>query len=118
MQIDPLTGETFKPMRTNQKFASRANQIRFNNEQAKRRRNAIGRINKPILKNYKILSDLMSDKKEQTFHKQFLIGKGFNFGVHTHTVKIKDKICFAIIDFAFMEVENKEYVKINNLLND
>ena len=44
--MDPLTGEEFVPKRSNQKFASRENQIRYNNLKAKEIRQAKSKTRK------------------------------------------------------------------------
>jgi hypothetical protein len=108
---DPLTGRTFQPRRSNQKFESRVTQIRFNNMKAKKRRQSMANINKPLNKNFQILNEIMSSKKEGNFHKQFLIGKGFSFGVHTHYENYGSKTYNAIYNFIIVPID-KELIKI------
>ena len=111
IKIDPLTGEKFISKKSSQRFASPANRIKYNNLRAKEFTDSLSHINKPLIKNYKILSELLSEVKQKTFHVQFLLGMGYNFSVITHYEKLKD------IDhpcvFAFMIIkEDADNVKI------
>ena len=80
---DLLTGEEFETSRINQKFINPKNRIKYYNEKAKQLRQEKAFINKPLHNNLCILKELLADKNEIVKHKQFLLGKGFSFGVHT-----------------------------------
>ncbi|RDI14420.1 hypothetical protein [Flavobacterium sp. AG291] len=84
MKIDPLTGKEFIPKRSNQIFENSANRIKFNNQKARNFRIEHDYINKPLIKNVKILDELLTNKTKVTFHREFLKGKGFDFTVMTH----------------------------------
>lgn len=105
---DLLTGEVFTPKRINQRFATPSNRIKYYNDKANQMRYDLARINKPLLKNLKILNELMINKSEAKFHKQFLIGKGLAFGLHTHYEKYDGKIEIAIYDYIIIQLENQE----------
>ncbi|ANE53146.1 hypothetical protein [Flavisolibacter tropicus] len=83
-QTDLLTGEKFLAKRRNQRFSSASNRIKYHNNRASQLRLEKSSINRPLHVNYNILSELMKGKKEAIFHKQYLLGKGFDFGVSTH----------------------------------
>jgi hypothetical protein len=111
MAQDPLTKKEFQPHRTNQRFESRGNQVKFNNLNAQKRRNAMAAINKPLNKNFQILSEIMADEKIKRFHKEFLIGKGFNLGIHTHYETYEGILYNAIYDYIIVPEDNKDYIK-------
>ncbi|HLF52294.1 hypothetical protein [Flavobacterium sp.] len=81
---DLLTGEEFIPKRKSQKFATRANGIKYNNQKANKLREENAYIDKPINKNHKILIEMMGNERRKTFSEQFMLGKGFNFEVSNH----------------------------------
>lgn len=106
LKTDLLTGESFVPKRNNQKFASSKNRIKYNNNKANALRKSKSFVNKPLDINFKILQELMEENKEEVFHKQFLLGKGFNFFVHTHYENYKGKNFIAIYNFIMIPIEN------------
>ena len=89
MRKDLLTGEQFSPKRITQKFASAANRIIYYNNKANQERHKNGFINKPLHRNVRVLDSLMDDVPEKTVHREFMLGKGFNFGILTHYVKFE-----------------------------
>jgi len=98
-RIDLYTKEEFQPKRINQKFANSQNRIKYYNKKANEFRHSIAYINKPIQNNIKILNDLMIKKIEFIFHKQFLLGKGFNIEFYSHITTYEKKMCFAIHNY-------------------
>lgn len=105
---DLLTGETFIPMRINQKFSCPDNRTIYNNHKANALRQKVANINKPLLINFRILNELMDGKKTANFHKQFLAGKGFSFTVHTHYVEYEGKMEIAIYDYIIIKADNDQ----------
>ena len=104
-KTDPLTGEIFTAYRTNQVFATDENRIRFNNLKAKELRESKSQIDKPLLNNFRILNELMAGKKEEVFHKQFLLGKGYSFLVLTHYEEFNGKRFMAVYNFIIVPQE-------------
>ena len=103
---DALTNELFIPKRYNQRFSCRENQIKFNNLKAKKLREKTSFVNKPLQKNFKILEELLTNKKENTFHKEFLLGKGFSFEVNTGINTFDKKDCFSIYNYSIIPINN------------
>jgi hypothetical protein len=68
-------------------------------------------INKPLNKNFQILSEIMADSKIKRFHKEFLKSNGFNLGVHTHYETYEGILYNAIYDYIIVPEDNKEYIK-------
>jgi hypothetical protein len=105
---DLLTREDFVPTRINQKFANAANRIRFYNNKANAFRHSIAYINRPLLLNIKILNELMSNKKDAVWHKHYLLGKGFSFGIYTHIENWDNKNQFAIHIYIIIPLQNDQ----------
>ncbi len=83
-KTDLLTGEEFNSMRINQKFSNPRNRIKYYNNKASKLRHSNAWVDKPLHKNLSILNEIMLDKKEEIFHKQYLLGKGLTFKINTH----------------------------------
>jgi hypothetical protein len=89
LKTDPYTSEEFFPLRCNQRFAKSKNRIAFHNLNNNEFRKKTEVINKPLIKNLKILDELFltnkgGDKNSLVFHKQFLLGRNYDFTKHTH----------------------------------
>lgn len=111
---DLLTKEEFTPTRVNQKFANASNRIKFYNEKANESRHRIAYISKPLYLNIRILDSLMEGKKELVVHKEYLLGKGFTMGLHTHIELYNQKNQFAIYKYIIIALENDQIKIINN----
>jgi len=114
--IDPLTGETFMRTRSNQVFASRLNQIKFNNFKAQKKRKSKEKINKILDKNYNVLASIVNGKKSTVKSYDFLLGAGFNFSCVTHHVKHEQKKWNCVYDYAYLVIGDKQF-KIIQLEN-
>lgn len=108
MKTDLLTGEKFEARRINQKFARPQNRIRYYNQKATQQRQSVSYVNKPLHINCRILNELLNGKNEASFHKQFLLGKGFSFAVHTHYVVHNKKTHVAIYQYIIIPMENDQ----------
>ncbi len=105
-QKDPLTGEVFYPKRTNQQFASRKNQIRYNNLKAYKKRKAKSGVERLLDKNRTILSEILGNETEVIRSKDFLLGAGFHFGCQTHSIRKNNEIWKCVYDYAFISDGN------------
>lgn len=105
-KTDPLTGEVFIALRSNQVFANDENRIRYNNLKAKELRENKSQVDKPLLNNFRILNDLMSGKQEEIYHKQFLLGRGYSFLVFTNYMDYNGKRCLAVYKYIIIPMEN------------
>ena len=110
---DLLTKEEFIPSRINQKFAKAENRIKYYNDKANEFRHSIAYLNKPLNRNIKILDELMNGNIETIHHKQYLLGKGFSFGIYTHIEQYDNKNQFAIHSYLILPMAN-EQIKIIN----
>ncbi len=109
--LDKYTGEEFVKKRINQVFAKAQNRIAYYNKKANNLRHSVSYINKPLHTNLRILNELLENKQEATFHKQFLEGKGFSFSVHTHLELYEEKNQFAIYKYIILNPTHN-YIKI------
>lgn len=113
--IDPLTGEEFEPKRDNQRFASEKNRIQFNNNKAKKMRDAMRYVNGPLQQNLRVLNELLASMKEAVVHIEFLKGKGFHFGVCTHIQKVGESNLKMVYQYG-LQKEGPDTIKIINTL--
>lgn len=99
---DPLTGESFIKQRANQVFASRANQIKYNNLKAQEKRKSKASIDRVLDKNRSIMSNILNGQTEAIKSYDFLLGAGFNFACVTHHVKMDQKKWNCVYDYAYI----------------
>lgn len=107
---DPFTNEEFEPKRINQKFAKSQNRIKYHNTKANQLRKEKAFVDKPLNTNLKILTDIMEEKDDESFHEEFLRGKGYNFQVYNSTCKAKNNTGYCVYNFIL--IFNKPYVNI------
>ncbi len=90
LKIDPYSSEEFIPLRCNQRFARSKNRTAFHNLINNEFRRKMDVINKPLVKNLKILDALFLSRNKKsndnsiTCHKEFLLGRNYDFTKHTH----------------------------------
>jgi len=112
--IDPLTGEEFLPKRSNQKFANRENQIRYNNLIAAEERHAKAKSRKILDNNRKVLKRILGDCNEILKTLDYLEGAGLDFGYNTNTITIDGIIWICVDDYAYTMI-GKNLFKIIKL---
>lgn len=114
---DLLTNEPFIATRINHKFSRPENRIKFNNRKATKLRHSVQHINKPLHRNLKILNEVMVDSMKKKLHRQWLLGRGFNFGVMTHFVELEGEQLKCIYDYCITEEkENSDVIIISRLI--
>lgn len=110
LKTDPFSGEKFKANRSNQKFASRENQIKYNNLMAKKRKVTSNLKQTAIHKNWEILNSLKGNLKSKHVSKDFLLGSGFDFEAFTNVVVSNKKRKYCIYNLSFQKIKNNNYV--------
>lgn len=115
---DPLTTEVFFKKRNNQKFASAENRISYHNRKANKLRQKMNSINRPLFVNHRILLEIMNGKRTSICHKQFLLGKGFTFGVFTHYTDWEGKGTASLYGFVIISLKDDKIQIIRNIEND
>ena len=113
MRKDLLTGEEFVPSRCTQKFARPENRIKYHNMKANELRKRKEFVDKHLHRNFNILEVVMKDEYQKDFHKQFLIGKGLEFGVLTHYQPYDGKKFPAIYHFLIIKLDDDQIRIIN-----
>lgn len=113
---DLLTGEEFIPKKISQQFASPQNRIKYNNRKASQEKQKNAFYDKALLKNYRILVELMGTNKSTQHKKDFMLGRGFNFGIHNHLSKIESKNYASIYEFTLITEIDNPTIKI--IIND
>ena len=113
VQIDPHTEEVFVAPRSNQKFANRDNQVAYNNELAKERRDYLNKIDTIIHRNWEILLGLLGDHITTIKSKEYLKGCGYDFMYFNNLREIEGHYYFASYDVGIREVATKKYELIN-----
>jgi hypothetical protein len=107
-RTDPLTNETFEPLRINQRFASATNRKKFHTIQNKKFRHSLRFVTTPLNRNIRVLNELMTDKSKETLNKQYLCGKGVNLSVVTHFDNYNGKSLPCIFHFAILNKNENE----------
>ncbi len=115
---DPLTTEVFYKKRNNQKFATADNRVAFHNRRANKLRQKMNSVNRPLFVNNKVLLEIMDGKKKAIVHKQFLLGKGFTFGVFTHYTDWEGANRPSLYDFIILTLNEDKIQIIKKTEND
>lgn len=106
----PHCGKDFYPKRHNQRFDYPSCRVAFHNNINNKIRRARSRIDKRLHKNNSILIEVMKNKDQESFHKEFLIGKGYSFNVMTHYVMYEGSNRNAIYNFIIIPDSSRVYV--------
>ncbi len=107
---DLLTGEEFTPSRRNQRFASRANQVRYNNLLAQQKRDAKRPLDLALDRNRSILIRLLGEAKSVTKSKDYLLGAGYDFTAFTQTAKDEMFNFYCVYDMALLIIGEGKYM--------
>ena len=117
LKTDPYTSEEFFPLRCNQRFAKSKNRIAFHNLNNNEFRKKTEVINKPLIKNLKILDELFLSKNKKsndnsiTCHKEFMLGRNYDFTKHTHFDVFEGQKYISCFNYIIIHLD-KENVKI------
>ena len=113
---DLLTGEPFIAKSITHKFARAENRIKYWNKDATKLRHSVQHINKPLHKNLLILNQAMQNTTKKKLHREWLLGRGFNFGVMTHYIEFSEEQRKCIYNFSISNhKEDADYVIITRL---
>lgn len=112
---DPLTGEDFAAKRSNQRFASIENKIRFHNRKNADINKERAFFDKPCKKSELVLRTLYNPKSDNIFHKEFLQGMGLRFDAYNHVEKVNNEKVFAYYGYAIRKVPDSDNYQILKL---
>lgn len=110
MKTDPLTQEVFEPKRTNQRFASALNRIKFHNQIARKKRMITRTIDYALTRNWNILLKQLAGTKKTKRSRDFMLGAGFNFSYYQRAYRQYEKVIYRIYDCGF--TVNKDSIVI------
>ena len=88
MKRDLLTNEPFEPARSTMSFINASNRIKFCKLKAKKEREAIAYIQKPLIRNKRILDSLMKEKEVLLIHPEYLKGCELYSDKKSETLKL------------------------------
>lgn len=113
---DPLTQEEFLKQRSNQKFVSSRNRIRFNNLKAKQKRLMKGTVDRKLDQNRTILSRIIGDKSEIIVSRDYLLGAGFHFSYYSFNHEIKGITYAGIYEYGIAKISDDKFkiIKFNH----
>lgn len=113
---DLLTQEEFIKQRSNQKFASSKNRIRFNNLKARQKRLMKGSVDRILDQNRTILNRILGDKTEIIVSKDYLLGAGFHFAYYSFHQTIKGITYSGIYEYGIAKTSDDKYkiIKFNH----
>ena len=117
-RIDPYSGESFYPYRSNQKFASRENQIAYNNARAKARRDYLNEIDSCVKRNWQILLEILGEEKALEKSEEFLLGYGYDFRFFNNIRRENGLGYFAIYNVGMRQIDPEHYEIINFECNE
>ena len=109
-RIDPLTGELYIPKRYNQKFATKQNQIDYNNIKARKKRHLKIGVDRILDKNREVLKSILKNRRSIIISKDFLLGAGFNMNHFSGLFKIDDQDIYAIYEYTLLRRENGNFL--------
>ena len=101
---DPLTGKPFNQTKQTQRFATRDNQVRFNNRLATEQRRTLSPYLKILYRNRKILRGILGDEPQRVVTKDFLEGAGYAFRYQTHTLNQDNQQVFGIFEYVLIRL--------------
>jgi hypothetical protein len=106
---DPLTGDLFTPKRSNQKFANRKNQIRFNNEKQNKNRKENLMVNRQLQKNKNCYKSILGTEKVVIKSADYLLGAGVKTWYYTHEMKDGSQRVYCCYDYCIIPLENDKF---------
>lgn len=110
---DLLTQEEFIKQRSNQKFVSARNRIRYNNLKARQKRLTKAPVDRELDQNRTILNRIIGDKPEIIVSRDFLLGAGFSFNYYSFLRKITDVTYFGIYEYGITKTSDGKFKIIN-----
>lgn len=113
---DPLTQEEFTKQRSNQKFSSPKNRIRFNNIKARQKRMIKGSFDRTLDHNRTILLRILGDKQEAIVSKDYLLGAGFSFNYYSFQKGVNEVTYSGIYEFGIAKTSDDKFkiIKFNH----
>ena len=106
IKTDPFSLEEFSTNKRNKKFASKDNQIAYNNEVKAQERENLKFINDKLIHNRKVLKSLLSNQDEVLVSQDKLHNLDFAFTAITHYKTDENKTVFAVYEYTYIILKN------------
>lgn len=107
--LSPIKG------RSDKRFCNDACRSGYNNRIKLESDELVKKINKSLLKNRKILADLLLEEKMVKVNEDRLLTQGFDLDYHTHDLLTsKGQTYFFIYEYGYLPLENKQYLIVKN----
>jgi hypothetical protein len=108
-RIDPYSGEGFIPKRYNQKFATRKNQVAFNNTKAREIREKKKPIDSVLEINRKVLLKVLNGKESEIKSRDYLLGCGFDFNFFNRSFEKNGLMYQSVYNLALTKENDGRY---------
>jgi len=108
-RTDPFSGEVFIPKRSNQNFASRKNQVAYNNAKAQKIRALHTEIDSQIKKNWQILDGVLGIQEVSTKSKEFLLGAGYDFRLFNSYQTHEEHPYYGVYNYGIRTISETKY---------
>lgn len=108
-KLCPYSMEEFEAKRQNQIYATAECRIAHHNEKNNNLRKQLSYINKQLLLNYKIASEIIGMNPSTLVHSQFLRGKGFSFKMFTHFQETAEGYTIGLYDLCLEKIDENNY---------
>lgn len=112
---DPLTGEEFVAKRSNQRFATADNKIRYHNRKNSELYRIRSPYEKPLKQSHRELIALYNPNSDNKFHVKFLKGRGVDTGAYNHIIHLDSGDLYCYYDYALKKTEEPEILQIVKL---
>lgn len=112
------SGETFSPKRRNQKFANSINRSNYHNEKAAFARHQKSFVEKKLIKNFKIVQDLLQNDNKLRISKNELLEMGFDLNYFTHMTTEDEQRAIGIYNVIIHYDSDKNFLIVKRFTND
>lgn len=101
--------------RSDKRFCNDACRSSYNNRLNTESSSIIKKINKQLLKNRKILADLLREEKMVKVNEDRLFTLGFDLEYHTHHLQTsKGQTYFFVYEYGYLPLEKQQYLVVKN----
>lgn len=101
--------------RSDKRYCNDACRSSYNNRLKPVKPNIINKINKQLIKNRKILADLLQEEKLLKVNEDRLLTLGFDLAYHTHDLLTsKGQTYYFIYEYGYLPLENQQYLIVKN----
>ena len=116
---DLLTKEKFVPKRITQKFSEAKNRIAFHNQNAKKERQERAFVEKPLLKNLRILKSSLGEQDMVRLHEAHFDALGYSFDIISGYEKKNGQAIATVFNYSIEpDPSDKNYFIVKKKTNE